>query len=82
MPGEMIPVAGGKQGEQKISVQQPQFSATGELFYISDDMVTEPVPGAVRKERMSREAEFGGLTGCLGWTTTSFSIQENHLLLQ
>ncbi|MEC8255944.1 MAG: S9 family peptidase, partial [SAR324 cluster bacterium] len=27
MPGEMIPVAGGKQGEQKISVQQPQFSA-------------------------------------------------------
>ena len=32
MPGEMIPVAGGKQGEQKISVQQPQFSATGELF--------------------------------------------------
>ena len=37
LPREMVPVAGGKQGEQKISVQQPQFSTTGELFYISDE---------------------------------------------
>ena len=61
MPGEMIPVAGGKQGEQKISVQQPQFSATGELFYISDEsgywnLYREQSGQSV----CPREAEFGG----------------------
>ena len=61
MPREMIPVAGGKQGEQKISVQQPQFSATGELFYISDEsgywnLYREQSGQSV----CPREAEFGG----------------------
>jgi dipeptidyl aminopeptidase/acylaminoacyl peptidase len=61
MPGEMIPVAGGKQGEQKISVQQPQFSATGELFYVSDEsgywnLYREHSGQSV----CPREAEFGG----------------------
>ena len=61
MPREMIPVAGGKQGEQKISVQQPQFSATGELFYISDEsgywnLYREKSGQSI----CPREAEFGG----------------------
>ena len=36
MPTELCQVAGGKDGEQKISAQQPLFSPTGELFFISD----------------------------------------------
>lgn len=36
MPGELNKVAGGKYEEQKISAQQPMFSPTGELFFISD----------------------------------------------
>ncbi|MDG1232550.1 MAG: S9 family peptidase [Pseudomonadales bacterium] len=36
MPGELNQVAGGKNGEQKISAQQPLFSPKGELFFISD----------------------------------------------
>ena len=36
MPGELNKVAGGKNGEQKISAQQPVFSPKGELFFISD----------------------------------------------
>ena len=36
MPGELNKVAGGKNGEQKISTQQPVFSPKGELFFISD----------------------------------------------
>ena len=61
MPREMVPVAGGKQGEQKISVQQPQFSPTGELFYISD----EGGSWNLYREQSSqgvcpRQAEFGG----------------------
>ena len=36
MPTELLQVAGGKDGEQKISAQQPLFSPTGELFFISD----------------------------------------------
>ena len=36
MPTELRQVAGGKDGEQKISAQQPLFSPTGELFFISD----------------------------------------------
>lgn len=36
MPDELNKVAGGKNGEQKISAQQPVFSPKGELFFISD----------------------------------------------
>jgi dipeptidyl aminopeptidase/acylaminoacyl peptidase len=36
MPGGLKKVAGGKNGEQKISAQQPLFSPKGELFFISD----------------------------------------------
>jgi len=37
MPGELVKVAGGKQGDQKISAQQPRFSPTGDLIFISDE---------------------------------------------
>lgn len=36
MPNELNQVAGGKEGEQKISAQQPRFSPAGDLFFISD----------------------------------------------
>jgi dienelactone hydrolase len=35
--GELTQVAGGRIGEQKISVQQPRFSPDGTLFFISDE---------------------------------------------
>lgn len=61
MPTELCQVAGGKDGEQKISAQQPLFSPTGELFFISD------VSGWWNLYRQSSaqsicpmDAEFGG----------------------
>jgi dipeptidyl aminopeptidase/acylaminoacyl peptidase len=60
MPGEMISVAGGKIGEQKISVQQPRFSPSGELFYISDENgCWNLYRGNSRNSLCPLEAEFG-----------------------
>ena len=60
MPDALVKVAGGKDGKQKISVQQPVFSPVGELFFISD------ISGWWNLYRQSRdqsicpmEAEFG-----------------------
>ena len=61
MPSEIVKVAGGGDGGQKVSAQQPRFSPTGELFFISD------ITGWWNLYRHNRdhsicpmEAEFGG----------------------
>ncbi len=55
-------VAGGRIGEQKISVQQPRFSPSGKLYFISDKSGwwnIHRLDGTKETNILEREAEFG-----------------------
>lgn len=61
MAGEPVKVAGNTQDNRKISVQQPRFSLSGELYFISDEsgwwnLYRE----GSKKSVCPMEAEFGG----------------------
>ncbi len=58
---EPVHVAGGKKGTQKISAQQPTFSPSGELFFITDESGWWNIYRQGTTESICpMEAEFGG----------------------
>ena len=76
MPEELKLVAGGRFGEQKVSVQQPRYSPSGELFYISDESGWWNLYREGSQESLCpMEAEFGGPHWVFG--LHSFDFQDS-----
>ena len=78
IPKELKLVAGGKNGKQKISVQQPRYSPLGELFYISDESGWWNLyrEGST-KSLCPMEAEFGGPHWVFGLHSFDFKDSQN-----
>ncbi len=72
-PGKLIHVAGGKQNERKNSVQQPRFSPSGDLYYISDESGWWNLyKQGRRKSIYPIDAELGSPHGGFGLQTYEF----------
>ena len=77
---EPIQVAGGKKGTQKISAQQPIFSPSGELFFITDESGWWNIYRQGAKASICpMEAEFGGPHWVFGMHSYDF-LSANQLV--